>query len=132
MSSERAWVYTRYHKDYIAARNRQEFLEKRARVDGYEVVGSCIDRGHYPSRRDGYSRMMRDIKNGTVDVIYIARLGDISHSEWRLFSFFRKLSRSGVVAHMPNRSLRDYVSRYAFGWRIERLALKKKGALPWR
>lgn len=53
MSSERAWVYTRYHKDYIAARNRQEFLEKRARLDGYEVVGSCIDRGHYPSRRDG-------------------------------------------------------------------------------
>lgn len=132
MEAKRAWVYARYHRDFIAAGKRQEFLEMRARLDGCEVVGSSLDHGHYPSMRKGYSRMMRETKNGNVDVIYIGRLGDISHSERRLYLFFRRLSRSGVAAHMPDRSLRDSANRCRFGRKIEKLCAQKKGVLPWR
>ena len=91
MESKKAWVYTRYRKDFIAAKKRQEFLEMLARLDGYEVVGSSLDHGRFYFARKGVRQMMLAVKQGEIDTIYIARLGDISRSDRRLFFFFRKL-----------------------------------------
>lgn len=132
MRLDKVWVYTRYRRDYTAARYRQEFLEKRAVLDGCEVVGSSLDHGHFFFARKGFKVMMDAVKQGKVDCIYLGRLSDISRSERRLFFFFRQLSGHGVVAHMPNRSLRDYANRYRFGRKVEKYVQKKKGALPWR
>ena len=132
MSLTKTWVYTRYRRDYTSAKNRQQFLEKRAVLDGCEVVGSSLDYGHFFFARKGFRQMMLAVKRGEIDTIYIGRLGDISRSDRRLFFFFRKLAQCGVVAYMPDRSLRDCANQYAFGRKIELLCAKKKGALPWR
>ena len=132
MKLTKAWVYTHYRREYTSAKNRQQFLEKRAVLDGCKVVGSSLDHGHFFFARKGFRQMMIAIKQGEIDAICIARLGDISRSDRRLFFFFRKLAQCGVVAYMSDRSLRDYANQYAFGRKIELLCAKKKGALPWR
>ena len=132
MSLTKAWVYTRYRRDYTSARNRQQILGNRAILDGCEVVGSSLDHDRFYFARKGFRQMMLAVKQGEIDAIYIARLGDISRLDRRLCLFFRKLTQCGVVAYMPDRSLRDYANQYAFGRKIELLCAKKKGALPWR
>ena len=67
----RAWVYARIPGDCAATRASYDACCRQAGDDGCTVVGGSIDyKGHGPLR-DGYQSMLRSIKDGKVDCVYV-------------------------------------------------------------
>ena len=86
----RAWVYARIPGDCAATRASYDACCRQAGDDGCTVVGGSIDyKGHGPLR-DGYQSMLRSIKDGKVDCVYVCRMRQISGKERHLYSFFNE------------------------------------------
>jgi len=91
----------------------------------------CIDERGGWLLRPGYRDMMRHIKGGKVDRVYICRMRQISGKERHLYSFFKRLMQRGVQVTATEYSLRDRVNMFRLARRIERYATRKGLQLPW-
>lgn len=127
----RAWVYARIPGDCAAIRASYDACCRQAGDDGCTVVGGSIDyKGHGPLR-DGYQSMLRSIRDGKVNCVYVCRMRQISGKERHLYSFFKRLMQRGVQVTATEYSLRDRVNMFRLARRIERYATRKGLQLPW-
>lgn len=99
--------------------------------DGCDIVGGSIDERGGWLLRPGYRDMLRQIKAGTVDRVYICRMRQVSGKERHLYSFFKRLMQHGVQVTATEYSLRDRVNMFRLARRIERYATRKGLQLPW-
>lgn len=129
--SPRAWVYARIPGDCAATRASYDACCRQAGDDGCTVVGGSIDyKGHGPLC-DGYQSMLRNIRDGKVNCVYVCRMRQISGKERHLYSFFKRLMQRGVQVTATEYSLRDRVNMFRLARRIERYATRKGLQLPW-
>ena len=127
----RAWVYARIPGDCAATRASYDACCRQAGDDGCTVVGGSTDyKGHGPLR-DGYQSMLRSIRDGKVNCVYVCRMRQISGKERHLYSFFKRLMQRGVQVTATEYSLRDRVNMFRLARRIERYATRKGLQLPW-
>ena len=87
----RAWVYARIPGDYDGTMNSYKVCSMQALHDGCDIVGGSIDERGGWLLRPGYRDMLRQIKAGKVDRVYICRMRQISGKERHLYSFFKRL-----------------------------------------
>lgn len=127
----RAWVYARIPGDCAATRASYDAYCRQVGDNGCTVVGGSIDyKGHGPLR-DGYQSMLRSIRDGKVNCVYVCRMRQISGKERHLYSFFKRLMQRGVQVTATEYSLRDRVNMFRLARRIERYATRKGLQLPW-
>ena len=127
----RAWVYARIPGDCAATRASYDACCRQAGDDGCTVVGGSIDyKGNGPLR-DGYQSMLRSIRDGKVNCVYVSRMRQISGKERHLYSFFKRLMQHGVQVTATEYSLRDRVNMFRLARRVERYATRKGLQLPW-
>lgn len=88
----RAWVYARIPGDYVGTMDSIKVCALQAHADGCTVVGSSTDEHGGWLLRPGYREMLRHIRKGEIDTVYICRMRHISRSEGHLISFFRQLT----------------------------------------
>ena len=69
--------------------------------------------------------MLRQIKAGKVDRVYICRMRQVSGKERHLYSFFKRLMQHGVQVMATEYSLRDRVNMFRLARRVERYATRK-------
>ena len=94
----RAWVYARIPGDCAATRASYDACCRQAGDDGCTVVGGSIDyKGHGPLR-DGYQSMLRSIRDGKVNCVYVCRMRQISGKERYLYAFFKCAMRDLLTA----------------------------------
>ena len=127
----RAWVYARIPGDCAATRASYDACCRQAGDDGYTVVGGSIDYKAHGPLRDGYQSMLRSIRDGKVNCVYVCRMRQISGKERHLYSFFKRLMQRGVQVTATEYSLRDRVNMFRLARRIERYATRKGLQLPW-
>lgn len=87
----RAWVYARIPGDYDGTMNSYKVCSMQALHDGCDIVGGSIDERGGWLLRPGYRDMLRQIKAGKVDRVYICRMRQVSGKERHLYSFFKRL-----------------------------------------
>ena len=75
--------------------------------------------------------MLRSIRDGKVNCVYVCRMRQISGKERHLYSFFKRLMQRGVQVTATEYSLRDRVNMFRLARRIERYATRKGLQLPW-
>ena len=92
----RAWVYARIPGDYDGTMNSYKVCSMQALHDGCDIVGGSIDERGGWLLRPGYRDMLRQIKAGKVDRVYICRMRQVSGKERHLYSFFKRLMQHGV------------------------------------
>ena len=127
----RAWVYARIPGDCAATRVSYDACCRQAGDDGRTVVSGSIDyKGHGPLR-NGYQSMLRSIRDGKVNCVYVCRMRQISGKERHLYSFFKRLMQHGVQVTATEYSLRDRVNMFRLARRVERYATRKGLRLPW-
>ena len=88
----RAWVYARIPGDYDGTMNSYKVCSMQALHDGCDIVGGSIDERGGWLLRPGYRDMLRQIKGGKVDRVYICRMRQVSGKERHLYSFFKRLT----------------------------------------
>ena len=127
----RAWVYARIPGDCAATRASYDTCCRQAGDDGCMVVGGSIDyKGHGPLR-DGYQSMLRSIRDGKVNCVYVSRMRQISGKEQHLYRFFQQVMQHGVKVVTLEYSLRDRLHEYRLGMKIENYAARHKLPFPW-
>ena len=92
----RAWVYARIPGDYDGTMNSYKVCSMQALHDGCDIVGGSIDERGGWLLRPGYRDMLRQIRAGKVDRVYICRMRQVSGKERHLYSFFKRLMQHGV------------------------------------
>ena len=127
----RAWVYARIPGDYDGTMNSYKVCSMQALHDGCDIVGGSIDERGGWLLRPGYRDMLRQIKAGKVDRVYICRMRQVSGKERHLYSFFKRLMQHGVQVTAMEYSLRDRVNMFRLARRVERYATRKGLQLPW-
>lgn len=125
----RAWVYARIPGDYDGTMNSYKVCSMQALHDGCDIVGGSIDERGGWLLRPGYRDMLRQIKAGKVDRVYICRMRQISGKERHLYSFFKRLMQHGVQVTATEYSLRDRVKMYEQRLPIEEWKAKKQAEL---
>ena len=126
-----AWVYARIPGDYDGTMNSYKVCSMQALHDGCDIVGGSIDERGGWLLRPGYRDMLRQIKAGKVDRVYICRMRQVSGKERHLYSFFKRLMQHGVQVTAMEYSLRDRVNMFRLARRVERYATRKRRQLPW-
>lgn len=124
----RAWVYARIPGDYDGTMNSYKVCSMQALHDGCDIVGGSIDERGGWLLRPGYRDMLRQIKAGKVDRVYICRMRQVSGKERHLYSFFKRLiaaadSFDGFITELQNMG---YTVKY--GPRVEHIAVRHKDA----
>ena len=127
----RAWLYERQINDYIGTQKQLDYLQFRAEKDGCFVVGSSYDTSKGIIHRVGYRKMVRQMKAGKMDVIYISCVGSISHNDSALTHFFKTARRYGVPVRATDDHIAYQAMWYRFGHRVHRFATQKKMQVPW-
>ena len=127
----RAWVYARIPGDYDGTMNSYKVCSMQALHDGCDIVGGSIDARGGWLLRPGYREMMRQVKAGEIDCIYIYRMRQISGKEQHLFRFFQQVMQHGIKVVTLEYSLRDRLHEYRLGMKIENYAARHKLPLPW-
>ena len=127
----RAWVYARIPGDYDGTMNSYKVCSMQALHDGCDIVGGSIDERGGWLLRPGYREMMRQVKAGKIDCIYIYRMRQISGKEQHLYRFFQQVMQHGVKVVTLEYSLRDRLHEYRLEMRIENYAARHKLPLPW-
>lgn len=87
LSSCRVWLYARIPGDYVGTMDSIKVCALQAHADGCTVVGSSTDEHGGWLLRPGYREMLRHIRKGEIDTVYICRMRHISRSEGHLISF---------------------------------------------
>ena len=127
----RAWVYARIPGDYDGTMNSYKVCSMQALHDGCDIVGGSIDERGGWLLRPGYREMMRQVKAGKIDCIYIYRMRQISGKEQHLYRFFQQVMQHGVKVVTLEYSLRDRLHEYRLEMKIENYAARHKLPLPW-
>ena len=127
----RAWVYARIPGDYDGTMNSYKVCSMQALHDGCDIVGGSIDERGGWLLRPGYREMMRQVKAGEIDCIYIYRMCQISGKEQHLFRFFQQVMQQGIKVVTLEYSLRDRLHEYRLEMKIENYAARHKLPLPW-
>ena len=127
----RAWVYARIPGDYDGTMNSYKVCSMQALHDGCDIVGGSIDERGGWLLRPGYREMMRQVKAGEIDCIYIYRMRQISGKEQHLFRFFQQVMQHGIKVVTLEYSLRDRLHEYRLGMKIENYAARHKMPFPW-
>ena len=127
----RAWIYARIPGDYDGTLNSYKVCSMQALHDGCDIVGGSIDERGGWLLRPGYREMMRQVKAGEIDCIYIYRMRQISGKEQHLYRFFQQVMQHGVKVVTLEYSLRDRLHEYRVGMKIENYAARHKLPLPW-
>ena len=127
----RAWVYARIPGDYDGTMNSFKVCSMQALRDGCDIVGGSTDEHGGWLLRPGYREMMRQVKAGKIDCIYIYRMRQISGKEQHLFRFFQQVMQHGIKVVTLEYSLRDRLHEYRLGMKIENYAARHKLPLPW-
>lgn len=131
LSPCRVWLYARISGDYVGTMDSIKVCALQAHADGCTVVGSSTDEHGGWLLRPGYREMLRHIRKGEIDTVYICRMRQISGKERHLYSFFKRLMQRGVQVTATEYSLRDRVNMFRLARRIERYATRKGLQLPW-
>lgn len=103
----------------------------KAQQDNCKIVGTSADERYGWLLRPGYREMMRQVKAGEIDCIYIYRMRQISGKEQHLFRFFQQVMQHGIKVVTLEYSLRDRLHEYRLGMKIENYAARHKLPLPW-
>ena len=75
LSSCRVWLYARIPGDYVGTMDSIKVCALQAHADGCTVVGSSTDEHGGWLLRPGYREMLRHIRKGEIDTVYICRIG---------------------------------------------------------
>ena len=98
LSPCRVWLYARIPGDYVGTMDSIKVCALQAHADGCTVVGSSTDEHGGWLLRPGYREMLRHIRKGEIDTVYICRMRHISRSEGHLISFFRQLKPVAMLS----------------------------------
>lgn len=127
----RALVYACIPGDCATTRTSYDACCRQAGDDGCTVVGGSIDyKGHGPLC-DGYQSMLRNIRDGKVNCVYVCRMRQISGKERYLYAFFKCAMKHHVKVRTLEYSLPDRLQQYRLGKRIEAYARRTGAPLPW-
>lgn len=130
-NTKRVWLYARIPgNDGETLRCIRECAAK-AQQDNCKIVGTSADERYGWLLRPGYCEMMRQVKAGEIDCIYIYRMRQISGKEQHLFHFFQQVMQHGIKVVTLEYSLRDRLHEYRLGMKIENYAARHKLPLPW-
>lgn len=109
----RAWAYARESKASPALPQQLADLCAAARLEGYCMVGQSCDT---PRRslicRPGRRALLRAVRNGQIDDVFVTRLSQLSRKRSRLRRILVRLQRKGVCVHTTEIDLRYDLYRH--------------------
>ena len=109
----RAWAYARESKDTPALPQRLADLCAAARLEGYCLVGkSCDFTRRSIIRRPGRRALLRAVRTGQVDDVFVTRLSQLSRKRSRLRRILLLFQRKGVRIHTTEIDLRYDLYRH--------------------
>lgn len=113
-NTKRAWLYARIPgNDGETLRCIRECAAK-AQQDNCNIVGTSTDERPGWLLRLGYREMMRQVKAGEIDCIYVYRMRQISGKEPHLFRFFQQVMQHGVKVNCARKLNRIRIHRNIF------------------
>ena len=110
----RAWAYARESKDTPALPQRLADLCAAARLEGYCIVGQSGDTATRRSiiRRSGRRALLRAVRNGQIDDVFVTRLSQFSNKHSQLRRILALFQRKGVRVHTTEIDLRYDLYRH--------------------
>lgn len=130
LSPCRVWLYARIPGDYVGTMDSIKVCALQAHADGCTVVGSSTDEHGGWLLRPGYREMLRHIRKGEIDTVYICRMRHISRSEGHLFSFFRQLMKHRVKVVATEYNIEYRAANFKLGRKIDTYAARHQCAKP--
>ena len=130
LSPCRVWLYARISGDYVGTMDSIKVCALQAHADGCTVVGSSTDEHGGWLLRPGYREMLRHIRKGEIDTVYICRMRHISRSEGHLFSFFRQLMKHRVKVVATEYNIEYRAANFKLGRKIDTYAARHQCAKP--
>lgn len=86
LSPCRAWLYARIPGDYVGTMDSIKVCALQAHADGCTVVGSSTDEHGGWLLRPGYREMLRHIRKGEIDTVYICRIKTEDVSQFKEYA----------------------------------------------
>jgi DNA invertase Pin-like site-specific DNA recombinase len=74
--------------------------------------------------------MLRHIRKGEIDTVYLCRMRHISRREGHLFSFFRQLMKHGVKVVATEYNIEYRAANFKLGRKIDTYAARHQCAKP--
>ena len=109
----RAWVYARGVSGSPALHERFDALRRSTLLGGYEIVGQSSDaRQRFAVRHPGRAALLRAVRKGLVDDVFVTRLSQFSRKRSRLRRILVLLQRKGVCVHTTEIDLRYDLYRH--------------------
>lgn len=109
----RAWMYARGVSSSPALHERFDALRRSALREGYEIVGQSSDtRQRIAVRHPGRAALLRAVRKGLVDDVFVTRLSQFSRKRSRLRRILVQLQRKGVCVHTTEIDLRYDLYRH--------------------
>ena len=109
----RAWAYARGIGGSPALHERFDALRQSALREGYEIVGQSSDaRQRFAVRHPGRAALLRAVRKGLVDDVFVTRLSQFSRKRSRLRRILVQLQRKGVCVHTTEIDLRYDLYRH--------------------
>ena len=109
----RAWAYARGIGGSPALHERFDALRQSALREGYEIVGQSSDaRQRFAVRHPGRAALLRAVRKGLVDDVFVTRLSQFSRKRSRLRRILVLLQRKGVCVHTTEIDLRYDLYRH--------------------
>ena len=109
----RAWVYARGVSGSPALHERFDALRQSALREGYEIVGQSSDaRQRFAVWHPGRAALLRAVRKGLVDDVFVTRLSQFSRKRSRLRRILVQLQRKGVCVHTTEIDLRYDLYRH--------------------
>lgn len=109
----RAWAYARESKATPALPQQLADLCAAARLEGYCMVGQSGDTVRRSLiRRPGRRALLRAVRNGQIDDVFVTRLSQLSSKRSRLRRILALFQRKGVRVHTTEIDLRYDLYRH--------------------
>ena len=109
----RAWAYARGIGGSPALHERFDALRRSALREGYEIVGQSSDaRQRFAVWHPGRAALLRAVRKGLVDDVFVTRLSQFSRKRSRLRRILVQLQRKGVCVHTTEIDLRYDLYRH--------------------
>ena len=109
----RAWAYARGIGGSPALHERFDALRQSALREGYEIVGQSSDaRQRFAVWHPGRAALLRAVRKGLVDDVFVTRLSQFSRKRSRLRRILVQLQRKGVCVHTTEIDLRYDLYRH--------------------
>ena len=109
----RAWVYARGVSGSPALHERFDVLRRSTLLEGHEIVGQSSDaRQRFAVWHPGRAALLRAVRKGLVDDVFVTRLSQLSRKRSRLRRILVRLPRKGVCVHTTEIDLRYDLYRH--------------------